>query len=204
MDIHETNEMVHHAAHGRHGDEGGGVSKNNKRIAVLISVLACLLAMVEIGGSSAQNKSLIANIEASNLWAFFQAKTVRMTVTRSAAELLEAMISDDLSAERAAAWKKQIADFRASSQHFDSDPDKGEGRKELMIKAKAAEDVYKHSLQAYHLFEYSSGAMQIGIVLASASAATGVIVLAYLASGLATIGILIGALAWLAPTALHL
>ncbi|MBF0214413.1 MAG: DUF4337 family protein, partial [Magnetococcales bacterium] len=69
--------------------------------------------------------------------------------------------------------------------------------------AKEAEQKHNLSLQAYHLYEYAAAAMQIGIVLASASAATGVLLLAYLAGGLAALGSAIACVAWLAPTALH-
>lgn len=202
MEATETHEMVHHAAHG-----GGGEHKpssRNMHIAILISIMACLLSIVEIGGNSSQNASLAANIDASNLWAFFQAKTIRMTATRSFAEMMETMMPGDLPEEKASVWKKQIAEFRASSQRFDSEPQTGEGRKELMVKAKAAEEKYRRSVQAYHLYEYSAAAMQIGIVLASASAATGVMALAYLAGGLAIVGGIIGSVAWLAPTLIHL
>ncbi|MBF0155092.1 MAG: DUF4337 domain-containing protein [Magnetococcales bacterium] len=207
MEAHETHEMMHHAAHGGHEDHAGqghGASNRNKLIAVLISIMACILSIVEIGANSSQNTSLAANIDASNLWAFYQAKTVRMTLTRSFSEMLETTIPDGLSVDKSAAWKKRIADFQATSQRMDSEPQTGEGRKELMVKAKAAEALHKKALHAYHLYEYSAAAMQIGIVLASASAATGVLALLYLASGLAVVGTAIGAVAWLAPTLIHL
>src|SRR6266852_1128697 len=69
------------AGHGHgHGDHGG-----NKGVALLISVLAVTLAYSETLGKSAQTAGLAYNIEASNLWAFFQAKTIRQTVLRTAA-----------------------------------------------------------------------------------------------------------------------
>ena len=52
--------------------EGG-----NKKIALLIAVLALLLSLSEIGGKQAENESIAKNIDASNLWSFFQAKTIR-------------------------------------------------------------------------------------------------------------------------------
>ena len=68
-------------SHGHgHADHGG-----NKGIALLISVLALVLAFSETLGKNAQTSALAHNIEASNLWAFFQAKTVRQTVLRTAA-----------------------------------------------------------------------------------------------------------------------
>ncbi|MBF0614134.1 MAG: DUF4337 domain-containing protein [Magnetococcales bacterium] len=203
MEVHEAHEAVHHAAHGHGGHEEHGLSSRNVRIAVLISVIACLLAIIEIGGKGSQHTALTAHIEASNLWAFFQAKTIRMTLTKTSADMMESMLPKDLPADQAEAWKKQIDSFRASAKRFDSEPETREGRKELMARAKESEARHDKALQAYHLFEYASAAMQIGIVLASASAATGVVVLSYLAGGLALVGSVVAGIAWIAPTALH-
>ena len=74
------------AGHGHGGDHGG---PENKRIALLISVLALVLAFSETLGKSAQTTAIDKNIEASNMWSFFQAKTIRMTVLRTAAEAAE-------------------------------------------------------------------------------------------------------------------
>ncbi|MEO5346791.1 MAG: DUF4337 domain-containing protein [Magnetococcus sp. YQC-9] len=205
MEAHETHEMVHHAAHGDgHGDHGHNedAGKRNRRIAILISAIACLLAIVEIGGNSSQHNALTANIEASNLWAFYQAKTIRMTQSKASADMLETMLPKELPADKTAAWNKKIDDFRAAAKRYDSEPETKEGRKELMERAKQAEAKHEKALHAYHLFEYAAACMQIGIVLASAAAATGVVLLAYLAGGLAGIGIVIASYAWLAP-AIH-
>jgi Domain of unknown function (DUF4337) len=64
------------------GHEGGS---QNKKIAMLIAVLALVLAISETLGKGAQTDALTHNVEASNLWAFFQAKTIRMTTLRTAA-----------------------------------------------------------------------------------------------------------------------
>ena len=80
-------------AHARIGGERGehvveaAQVHNDKRTALLIAVLALFLALVETGGKGAQTTALSANIEASDLWAFFQARTVRQTVVRTAAEM---------------------------------------------------------------------------------------------------------------------
>ena len=68
---------------------GAHVDPSNKKIALLISILALILAISETLGNGAQTKALAANIEASNLWNFFQAKTVRMTILRATAEAME-------------------------------------------------------------------------------------------------------------------
>jgi hypothetical protein len=64
-----------------HVEHHGG----NKGVALLIAVLALVLAFSETLGKSAQTAALAANIEASNLWAFFQAKTIRQSVDRGRA-----------------------------------------------------------------------------------------------------------------------
>lgn len=205
MEAHETHEVIHEAAHGGHNDHHPPAAQTrNKRIAVLISVLAALLAIIEMGGKSAQNTSLAANIEAANLWAFFQAKTIRMTTTRIAADGLEMQRPETLPPATAEAWTKRIGDLRAAAARYDSEPETGEGRKELATRAKAAEAVRDHALSAYHMFEYGAAAFQIAIVLASASVVTGMIALAIGAGGLGVVGIAFGLLGWIAPTLIHL
>ncbi|RZK81498.1 MAG: DUF4337 family protein, partial [Methylobacterium sp.] len=55
---------------GGHGAGGG----SNKRVALLISVLALFLAFSETLGKAAQTDAIGANVEAANQWAFFQAR----------------------------------------------------------------------------------------------------------------------------------
>ena len=64
----------------------GHIDPSNKKIALMIAVLALVLALSETLGKSHQVAGLAAHIEASNLWSFFQAKTIRQTVLRTAAE----------------------------------------------------------------------------------------------------------------------
>ena len=57
-----------------------------RSIALLISVLALFLAFSETLGKSAQTDGISLNIKASDTWNFFQAKTIRQTALRTAAE----------------------------------------------------------------------------------------------------------------------
>src|SRR3712207_1659943 len=47
-----------------------------KYVALLIAALAALLAVVEMTGGNAEQDALKANVDASNLWSFYQAKTI--------------------------------------------------------------------------------------------------------------------------------
>jgi hypothetical protein len=182
----------------------GHATPENKRVAILISVLAALLAITEMAGKSAQTNALSANIEASNLWAFFQAKTIRMTTLRTASESLELDITPDLPAARADALKKRVESWRATAQRYDTEPETGEGRKELAARAKLAEDKRDRAMGAYHHFEYASAMFQIAIVLASAAIVTSIAPLVFVSMGVSLVGIGLGLLGWLAPTLLHL
>src|SRR5215813_13388133 len=110
----------------------GHIDPSNKKIALLIAVLALVLAFSETLGKSAQTAALSYNIEASNLWSFFQEKTIRMTQVRTAAE----QTSLGGSSEEA---KKQIEAWRKTAQRYQTEPETGEGRDELMARAKEAE-----------------------------------------------------------------
>ena len=81
MSAHESMEHAEHAEH---------AAGSNKKIALLIAVIALFLALSETLGKGAQTESLSLNVEASNLWAFFQAKSIRSTTLLTAAEGLHA------------------------------------------------------------------------------------------------------------------
>lgn len=184
--------------------EHGHVDPSNKKIALLISVFALVLAFSETLGKGAQTAALSSNIEASNLWTFFQAKTIRSTMLRTAAEALELEMAQTARPEQREAMQKRIADWKASVARYDSEPATQEGRKELAARAKTAEGRRDHSLAAYHNFELASAAIQIAIVLASAEIITGVALLTWLAGGLGLVGIVFCTLGFFAPTAVHL
>lgn len=182
------------------GGHGHVDHHSNKGIALLISVLALVLALSETLGKSAQTTALSANVEASNLWAFFQAKTIRQTVMRTAAEEAQAEYGE----KAPEAMQKQIRKWKDTADRYQSEPDTGEGRKELAARAKAAEKKRDHSLAAYHNFEVGSAAVQIAIVLASASIITTMPVLVWIAGGLGVVGVGFGVIGLFFPTAVHL
>jgi hypothetical protein len=180
----------------------GQLDHSNKQIALLVAILAAFLAISEMGGKSAQTEVLTQHVEATNMWSFFQAKTVRQTVVRTAAHELEAQYKD--SGTMPAAVKSQIEQWHKTAQRYDSEPETNEGRKELMARAKMHEGKREHARAAYHLFEYGSAAFQLAIVLAGAAALTGVMWLALVSGGLGLVGIAFTLLGFFEPTLVHL
>src|SRR5205814_4696170 len=144
------------------------------------------------------------NVEASNLWAFFQAKSIRRTVVQAVSD--EARLSLGLMGDDAAktALRKQIEDWQKTAARYRSEPETGEGTEQLSERAKHAEEERDLATAKYHHFELASAAFQIGIVLASATIITGIIALAWISGLLALAGIAMTALGIFTPHLLHL
>ena len=185
-----------------HGHGHGLVEGENKKIAIIISILALFLAIAETLGKSAQTDGISYNVEASNMWAFFQAKTIRKTTMETAAEQMEidAQLAKDPATK--ALLQKRIESWQSRAARYESEPKpdgKGEGRKELMARAIAAEKKRDLALAKYHNFEYGSAAFQIAIVLASSYLITGVAYLLWGALGVGGIGVFFVAMALAVP-----
>ncbi len=187
-----------------HGHGGGHDGPENKRIALLISVLALILAFAETLGKSAQTNSIDKNIEAANLWSFFQAKTIRMTVVRTAGEAAEVELKQAVLPKTREALEQRIAAWKKTAERYDTEPETREGRKELAARAKEAEKIRDRALAAYHHYETASAALQIAIVLASAAIITSMMALVWIAIGLGVVGIIFSCIGFFAPLAVHL
>ena len=179
----------------------GEFTESNKKIAILIAILAAFLAIAEMGAKGAQTEVLTEHVEASNLWGFFQAKTIRQTVIQTAAEELEAQYKDAPAIPSAV--KAQVEAWRRTAARYESEPETREGRKELSESAIVHAARRDHARAAYHHFEYGSAAFQLAIVLASAAAVTSVTFLAFIAGGLGLVGAALTAVGFWAPTLLH-
>lgn len=187
----EATEQMEQAEHAQHAE--------NRRIALLIAVLALFLSFSETLGKSAQTEAIDANVRSADTWAFFQAKDIRKTTVLTAAEQTSVLASGVTDAAAKAAIDKQIEAWRQTAARYDSDPKTGSGRKELQPKAEKEEARHDLAMARYHHYELASAAFQIGIVLASATVITGIVALAWLAGALGIVGIFLTALGLYAP-----
>jgi hypothetical protein len=194
-EIHETIEKAQEGEHSQYF---------NRRIALLIAVLALFLSFSETLGKSAQTEAIAANVESSDLWAFFQAKSIRLTQVNTAAE--EMLVAAEAAADPAvkATMQKQIDAWKKTAARYDSEPSTHEGRKELAERAKEAEEKRDLAMAKYHHYELGSAAFQVGIVLASAAVITGMVALAWLGGLLGVLGLVLTAFGLFAPHAIHL
>jgi hypothetical protein len=183
------------------GGHGPSIEGNNKYVALLIAMLALCLAFSEMLGKNAEKASMQANIEASNLWAFFQAKTIRRATAMNLSELvqIDAIGADE---PRKAAIAKQVDTWTKLAGRLESEPETNEGRKELMARARAAESKRDLENQKNEGFEIASAILQVAIVVASATIITGVAWLALAAGGLGAVALGLMGVAQFAPTIL--
>ena len=164
--------------------EHAHIDPSNKKVALLIAILALCLAISETLSKAYQTEVITKQVEASNLWAFFQAKSIRKTSTELAMESMQAITQpNDAQAQ------ELIKKWSAAVKRYDTEPDTGEGRKELAARAKKAQQLGEIANHKYHNLEVSSGMLQVSIVLSSASIIANVMLLAWFAGGLGAIAI---------------
>ena len=147
----------------------------DRLIGVNIAVLAVILALCTMGGGNAAKEATLKNIEASNLWAFFQAKNLRRQALRLQIDQLEIMRDGDpnLPAATRAAIEAKITDYKAQDALLTSDKARNEGLDELFVRAKALEVERDTAMERDPYFDYGEAFLQIAIVLAGVAIISG-------------------------------
>ena len=145
-----------------------------RQAALVIAILAMLLAINSLGGSGSTSEQTLRTIEASNTWAFFQAKNIRQTDYQLAADELELLLPS-LPPEARSQAEDKIDRYRATAARYESEPDlndptdplKGEGKKELTAIARDQEERRDRASRQGPNFDLAGSAFQIAIVLGS-------------------------------------
>lgn len=162
----------------RSGDGDSEQEKFNKRVALIIAVMALLLAITSLGGGNAAEDIMNHNIHASDTWAFYQAKSIRQTSNKLAADALETEFeinANSLTPEARAGIERRIEEYKKTVERYEDEPDKnepgnplkGEGRKQLSAKAHDFEAQRDRAQKQDPNFDFSEALFQIAIVLAS-------------------------------------
>ena len=121
----------------------------------VITVIALLLAVTTYVANGFSSKILTNTIKANDTWNFYQAKSIKQSIA-------EGQLED-------AKDPKRREQLQAKIERYESDPAKGEGKRELMAKALKIEaerdDAKKHT----PWLTFAGMAFQLAIVLLSAS-----------------------------------
>ena len=125
---------------------------------LVIVIMALFMAVTTYFANQHSGAALKNMLKATDTYAFFQSKSIKQAIAEGQRDDYVAR-GDKVKAE---ALQKKI-------DRYESDPEKGEGKKELLAKAqayeKARDDASKHS----PWLTFASMAFQLAIVLLSAS-----------------------------------
>lgn len=174
MDTKDVADQIREVAEERRDGATSRREQFQRRTALVIAFLAFLLAINSLGGDNAATEMVNANIQASDTWAFYQAKNIRQTSFRLAAEELELLLPA-LFPEQQGEAQRRIEGYKATVARYESEPDptdpanplKGEGKKELQTRARDWEAKREHAQRQDPNFDYGGALLQIAIVLGS-------------------------------------
>jgi hypothetical protein len=142
-----------------------------REAAVAIGVLAMLLAIASLGGANSTKEMTNSNIQASDTFAFYQAKNIRQTSYQLAVDELQTLMATqpNLPPETRASIQQRLDRYQATIARYESEPSTGEGKKELLEKAQTYETRRDHAQRQDPNFDFSQALFQIAIVLGSVS-----------------------------------
>jgi hypothetical protein len=137
-----------------------------KYTGIYLGILAMLLAITALGGSNATKTMLN-----SDIYGYYQAKNIRQTVYQLTAEQLDSELLALPDAPEAARAKieDRIKRYRERVDRYESDPSTGDGKKELLAKAKEFEARRDQAAERDPNFDFAEALFQIAIVLGSVS-----------------------------------
>ena len=118
-------------------------------------MIALLLACTTYVANGFSSKILSNTIKANDTWNFYQAKSIKQSIAEGQLE------------ETKDPKRKEI--LQAKIERYESDPAKGEGKKELMAKALKIEAERDEAKKHTPWLTFAAMAFQLAIVLLSAS-----------------------------------
>jgi Domain of unknown function (DUF4337) len=158
--------------HGEHESHSAEADASFRKFTgIYLGIIAMLLAITALGGAHATKTIINSNIEASDTYGFYQARNIRQTAYQIAAEQLETELVAQPGMPDAARAKiaEVVKRYRDRVERYESDPKTGDGKKELLAKAKDLEAKRDHAAERDPNFDYAEALFQIAIVLGSVS-----------------------------------
>jgi hypothetical protein len=124
----------------------------------VITVVAALLAVNTYVANGISSGILTNTIRANDTWNFYQSKSIKQTIAENA--------RDDAAARRDT---KKVAELTAKIDRYETDPVSGEGKRELMARARGLEAARDEAKLHSPWLTFAGSALQLSIVLLSAS-----------------------------------
>ena len=121
-----------------------------RKCSIIISLIASMLLVNNLGSQNAGGSAAFLNASAINTYAFYQAKNIRQNDLNLAAQTLEGIANTAVPLANEEAKKSlrvQAEALRAKALSYESDPASGEGKKELLAKAREAEKARDEAME---------------------------------------------------------
>ena len=189
MSTHESLEHQEHAEHAAH--------HGNKRAALLIAVLAASLAICEQQGKHAEIAVQEQAILTADAWAQYQAKSIRAAIAEDI-QRLATSLDRPADADMIAVRANVLKELKSDQIHYETDAK--DGKDAIAARARAFDAARQEALERDHTYDNAAAALELGIVLATASVITASKLLIRFAYVLGGIGIVLGVLGFVAPT----
>jgi hypothetical protein len=135
-----------------------------RRVALTTAFYAVILAITALGGNNCMKELLLAQQEASNLWAFYQAKAMRENLYR----IQRLNLETDFTARRDSMKADARARFEAAIKKMaDEEARYSAEKKEIEGEARKAEHERDVRKKRDPYFDFAEALLQISIVTAS-------------------------------------
>jgi hypothetical protein len=121
----------------------------------VITVIACLLAATTYISNNFSSKAMTNLIKANDTYSFYQAKSIKQSI-------VEGQLEDARDSVR-------IEQLKAKIERYESEPTTGEGKRELLARARALEAERDEAKLHSPWLTFAGMALQFAIVLLSAS-----------------------------------
>lgn len=145
----------------KHAEKNGDEPKSSNlksKAAMIISIFAAIFSINAFISSQLSSSILNNTIKANDIYGFYQAKSLKQTMTEFAQE--DALRAGD---------KKRAEELQVRIDRYESEPATGEGKRELLAKAKATEADRDLAKKKSPWIGIAGSVMQIAIVLLTAS-----------------------------------
>ena len=125
---------------------------------MVISIFALILAVNSWYGGKLSSITLNNTIAANDVWSFYEAKSIKQMLAEQSLD--DAVVRKDTD---------KIAKLEAKIARYESEPATGEGKRELIAKAKQLEAERDHAKKQSPWIGFASTLYQLSIVVLSAS-----------------------------------
>jgi hypothetical protein len=160
-----------------------------KRIAITIAIIAVILSFVNMKGDNAKTESIIKTNEASNQWAYFQAKSIKQSVTSSELDLLPFLSTAP--GAKATDISNVQARLQMEKGRYDLEKEK------IKLQAEKLEKSARHDSAVNDRCDHGALFLQLAIVIASVAILTRLHLYWFISMALGAVGTVIGLSAFL-------